>query len=61
MSKKEWDALFDLIEKLVGLHGASADEKAAEFVRQAKDRGSRTSMEAEEFTSWFFDFDQTVD
>lgn len=61
MDKRDWDALFNLIEKIVGLRGSSADEKEAEFVRQAKERGDRTAMDAEEFTSWFFDFDQTVD
>lgn len=57
MTKKDWDTFFDLIDKIVEGRGLSADEKAELVVKEAKDRGGRVTMNAEEFFSWNVDFD----
>lgn len=45
MSEKEWDKLFDLIEKAVNLPGMSAGEKAAEIKSQAEARDQTTNLD----------------
>ena len=54
MTEREWEKFFDLIEKIVELRDMSVNEKCAEVVKQAKERGGSADMNFEEFTAWDF-------